>query len=561
MATATRRPHRLAAVIAGVAASWFLRPALAATFPLDNTLTPSIVPAGGELAPPDAQELRHQMGLVSGFAAMGGGWTIIPSLGVYETLNDNVFQAHSPRRADLITTIVPGVTIASHTPRIQLELSYQPNLQIHAKFGSENVLTHQLSAVGEVTLVPDQLFVDIRGLAGVQATAGGVGGVGSVGGPTLAPVSANNFLQTNQAGVTRQSLVQASSFAVSPYLLQRFGDAGTARFGLSLNETSFSQISGFTAAPWATGPDAQRQTGIDENASFQTGNILSRTLYTVSVNAGQSYYTSAGRAGSSDYEQISNRVDYALYHSVVVYVQLGWERIVYTGSSLFNLNGPTWGFGTTLTPSQDTSLTLGYRHQEGSSSFVFNGRYAVSAFTTLTGSYDSGIGTQTGFLTGQLNAATVSSNGSLVSSQTGGTLFASTNALGVQPGLYRFTALSLQSTTVLPRDTITLTISHSTQTPIGSGVRGVATEATTGGVSWTHELSPNLTMSAAAYYSLGTPSGSIRQNSIAAGVSGQYRLSETVSSFARYAYYQRQAASSALSMYQDLFLVGITKQF
>ena len=486
---AVRGPNRIAICLFGAAAGWLAQLSPVAAFPVTDPLNPGIVPAGGELAPPDVQDLQHQMQLLSGFGSAGGGWTILPRVTVEEMLNDNVLEAHSPRRWDLITEVAPGIAVAGDTARITLRLNYQPMLQLYTRTGSQNALSQQLSATGTVTLVPDLLFVDVRGLAGVQAANGGIGGLGTVGQAGLSPITSGGLAQTTQLGLTKQNLVQTSSFAISPYMLYRFGDVGTGRVGVSLSDTSFSRISGFTSAPWPSGGNAQQQTGVEETASFQTGNALSRIRDRVSIDAEQSKLSGQLQGtrqsqffgtgnGNSERDTFDNRVDYALNRTVSVYGDLGWERINYSGSNQLNINGPTWGLGTTLTPDPDTSVTLGYGRQNGTTAFTFDGHYALTARTTLTGSYHNGITTQTGMIRNQLNLAAVSNNGSLVNRQTGAPLFLSNNALGVSPGIYRFSILSLGATTVLARDTITLTLTHTQQTPVGSGTAGSSNAVT-----------------------------------------------------------------------------------
>ena len=456
--------------------------------------------------------------------------------------------------------VAPGIAVAANTSRLQLRLDYQPTLQVYARIGSENSLTHQLSLSGTATLVPDLLFLDVRGLAGVQANYGGVGGIGTLGVGNLGPISAGAVGPTTQLGLTKQNLSQTTSFAVSPYLLHKFGDTGTLRLGVSLSETMVSRLSGFTALPFAGGSDFQRETSADENASFVTGNVFSRLRDTVTLSATQSSYSGIG-AGSSQQESVNNRVDYAFDQSVAPYVWFGWDRLQYSGTDRLGLDGPEWGAGAVFTPNPDTSIDVSYGRLNNSTSFRFNGRYGITARTTLTGSYYSGITTQTGLLRQQLNAAAVSNNGGLVNNQTGGALFQANNALGIAPGIYRFNSLSLGASTVLERDTVSITLGYSEQRAEGSSQLGTSELAKTAGVFWTHLVNPNLSLTANAYLSLGTPSGGAEQNSVAAGLSGNYTLSETVSAFARYAFYGRQSSQAALSMYQDLFIVGLSKQF
>ncbi len=114
------------------------------------------MPLGTELATPDAQDLRHQLQLVNGLTApLGGGWTIMPRIGLQEELTDNVLQAHSPRRFDLVTLLSPGIRIAGDLPRVRLTFDFAPTLSLYARSGNQNALTEQMTGLGNVTLVPD----------------------------------------------------------------------------------------------------------------------------------------------------------------------------------------------------------------------------------------------------------------------------------------------------------------------------------------------------------------------------------------------------------------------
>src|ERR1700749_4818400 len=85
-------------------------------FPLigDDQVVPSTEPAASEV-------LRHQLQMNNGLSApAGGGWTIVPRLDWQEELTDNVLQEHAPRRADLVTFIAPGISLAGDLPRAQV---------------------------------------------------------------------------------------------------------------------------------------------------------------------------------------------------------------------------------------------------------------------------------------------------------------------------------------------------------------------------------------------------------------------------------------------------------
>jgi uncharacterized protein (PEP-CTERM system associated) len=532
-------------------------------FPATDQSNPPLVPTGADLAAPDVQDLQHQMGLASGFAGLGteGGWTILPRVTAEEQLTDNVFEVRSPRQWDLTTVLSPGIAVLGDTSRVQLRLNYAPTLEIHVEAGNQNVLAQQLAAVGTVTFIPDLFFVDVRALAGVQATNGGLGGLGGLGQPGAGPVTASSVASQTEQGLSKENRAQTTVVSISPYLLDRFGDFGTAKVGLSLTQSSTSQLKGFAPIPLVSqGTNSESQTGLEEYGQVQTGDQFTVFRDTASLDLRQ---TTASGTGSnySSRETANNRVDYEISRSIDIYGEAGWENISFSGANAVHINGPTWGVGTVLTPNADSQLTVGYGRHDGGDSFNFSGRYAVTPRTTLTGSFNNGVGTQLDQLGSQLGQSGVASDGSLVNSETGGPLFVGNNALGISGGVFRFNYLSFNATTILDRDEVALTVAHSEEMQIGRGTTGTSNAVWTGTVSWTRQFTADLKGTATVSYSLGSPTAGEHSNSLLASVGLQYILSETVSTFVRYSFYDRQSDIAGLSFYQDLVLVGITKQF
>ena len=558
-------PFRFPARLLGFgAACWLVQMNAASAFPVNDPTNPSVVPIGRELAAPDARDLQHQMGLLAGFGDAGFGWTILPRISLQEVLNDNVLEVHSPRRWDLISVLSPGVAIQGNTSRVQLRLDYAPTLDLYARTHGQSGIGQQLNSAGTVVLLPEHLFVDVRGVVGVQAANGAIGGYGGLGQGNFGGIG--GATQPDTLGLSRQNRAQTSSFSVSPYALQRFGNFGTGKVGISLNAASSSLVRGFAPLPFEQGPNSQRQTSVEETLQFQTGPQFVRFRDTVAADNRQTQSRGTG-GGNSFNRSISDRLDYAISRTISVYGSLGWEDIHYGGANRFDTRGVTWAIGTTLTPNEDSQISLGYGHQAGIGSVQIDARYALSARTVLTASYSTGVGTQLDQLGNQLDLATVGNNGDLLNGQTGGPLFVGNNALGITPGVYRTTRALLSAHTVLARDAFTLTLSSTQSEQVGATnaatntVRGAKNAVQAVQVVWDHTLNEDLSATASASYSIGSPQAGFYARSLALGLSLQYRVSETVSSFVRYSFFDRQANVTALSLYQNLVILGVTKQF
>ncbi len=565
-------------------AGWLVHAGGAAAFPLiepTNADTGAAASGAGgtELAAPDAQDLRHQLQLANGLAApAGGGWTIVPRLDVQEALNDNVFQVASPRRIDLTTYISPGIAIAGETSHLQLMVNYSPTLEMFMVNGSQNALTQQLNAVGLLTLVPDRLYVDLRAIAGVQATNGLLGGYGTLGSAGPAAITAGGVggVIGNGLGLTKADRTETVSAGISPYVVGRVGSYGDYRIGASLDVSHQANANGFAVLPFGgSGTAPQTLVTTQEVAHFGSGDYLTTlqdsldlNLTQSNANYDQSNNTTLAAAllnnsTASQSETISDQLTWHYNQTIALFASLGWEVIRYSGSNGLNINDATWSVGTTLTPNPDSYLTVSYGHLQGGDSLTMNGHYLVTARTVVSASYASTIGTQLQNLQRQLDLATASGNGGLVNGQTGGTLFNSNNLLNVQPGVYRFNTFSLNTSTTLDRDNISLGISYTKQAGIGSGqFSGTTTTGENATAQWIHSLTPVMTLSGAVSYSRQdyAHGGGLVQ-SVAAGAVLQYILTETLSTSLRYVFSNQMSAVPGQSMYQDLLIAGFTKQF
>lgn len=546
----------------------------ASAFPQFDPNNPA-VPVGTALPEADAKDLRRQLEIVNGItkAGGGGGWIVLPRLSVQEMFTDNVLQVNSPRRWDLATIASPGVTVIGDTARVQVRLDYAPALALYARTGSQNALTHQLNSTGLVTLVPERAFVDVRALAGVQSLNGGVAGLGGIGASGIGPVTAGSFVGQpgNTLGISKQNLVQTTSASVSPYLLSRFGDYGTGKLGAGVNVSRFSSVSGFSAPPWPTGTsNAQTQVTTEQVGNFTSGEILGRLQNSVNVYLSQtstsavngSSFGSVG-ATTSSRETVSNQLAYALSRSMTIFGSLGYENIQYNGGAAQKISGMTWNVGGTLHPNPDSHITLSYGRQEGADAFAADASYAVTARTSLTIAYSNQLGTQLQNLQRQLDFATVNSGGSLVSGATGGPLFVGNNALGVQPGLYRFENFTATAQTLLDRDQIILGLAYSAQTGTGANaIQANASTVKTASLQWLRQLRPDLSMSTYFAYSLQTGGAYTGNNpSLAASAALQYTFNESLTGIARYTYFERTSSNPTLNLNQSLVILGLTKQF
>ena len=562
--------------LAAGALACFAEPAGA--FPYIDTTGQGTTSGSSRLSAPDSQDLTHQLQLSNGLAAPGagrGGWTIQPRVTVQEALTDNVLQVHSPMRWDLTTVLSPGISITGATQRLQVRLDYAPVLIVNARTGSQNALNQQLNATASVTVIPEFAFIDLRAVSGIQSLRGAAGAGGTIGagdGGSLTAGTRTGIGNAGVAGSSQQSTVQTASIGISPYLVQRFGDYGTARLGYSLNMSQISPATGFQYIPFPTGTASQRLVTNEQTAQFRSGSFLNDFQDTIDIDFSQS--TSSGRntaigsflgnsSVASNRQIFNNTLSYAVNRALTVTVSVGHENINYTGSTLAPINDVTWSVGGTYTPNPNSSITISYGHQLGTEALSFNGHLQLTPRTSISASYSDTLGTQLENLQNQLNQGVVGANGGFVNGQTGGQLFGSTNNAPVQPGIYHFKSLTATATTQLNRDTVSLTLNASTQTSAGgtAAFQGVSSKTNGVVIQWTRDLRPDMRLSTAASYNVNTGGFTGNGQSIAFNTSLIYTLTDSVSASARYSFFKNTSQNAQFSLFEDIFVVGITKQF
>jgi Putative beta-barrel porin 2 len=570
--------------------------------PTNADTTPGAAPVGAEMQGPDVAGLRNQLRLVNpGAAGNPSAWTIVPRLTLQEMLTDNVYEVSSPRKFDAVTVVAPGIAILADTARLRLNLDYQPNVLIHAINGNLNVVTQQLNATGIVTVVPEFAYIDVRALSGVQSRFGALAGAGTLGQPgaALAPAQGANVAAYGaNLGLNRQNAVQTTSLGISPYILGQLGDYGSYKLGVSADVSRSSNIHGIAATPFPTGGTGSTQLfSTEEIAHYTSGEFLTKFQYALDIDASQSrtqgYSTNViigttpatipGQSFSSERETINNQLAYAVSHNLSLLASAGLQEIHYSGGAAPPISGPIWNVGFTYSPGPESSITVTYGHQYGQNSIQASGYFAVGGRSAVTLSYTNSVGTQLENLQNQVNNGVVGTGGVFIDARTGGPALIAQNSLGVQNGVFRFKTFNASWTTTAPRDTFQATLTVSDQTTLTAGpafivvgvdaatgtqfvipsptASGQSTDVATASLYWSHELAPDLQFSATAAYSFIRRSGGLNDSSISTAIGVQYLLSPTTTLTGRYAFFDRISKLPGYSLYQNILLVGITRQF
>jgi uncharacterized protein (PEP-CTERM system associated) len=565
---ATALPRRsVACLTAAVAVCWMAGNERASAFPDTGYPYPgsSLVPVTTPGAPTDVQHHIAGGPAVEPPGPPEPGWTILPRIDVSEAFNDNIFLRHINRRSYFKTYIPPGTNRAGNTPSVQTRIYYAPTGVIYASHGSQDLIAQNLNGFATVTVVPDAFYVDLRGYAAVLPTFGGLpnssGGFGITQGSGIG--------QSTSPFLTRNNATQTETFSVAPYVVHRFGSFGTFKAGYSYSYSAFSQLSGFTAFPLSTSDANGSLNTHNEVLQFTSGEDFGRFRELI-LATGTQFQGSGVTSGAYQYI-LTNQLGYAITPEVVIFGEVGVEDIHFSGTPTTNIQDFVWAVGAQWTPNPDSIITVGYGHKYGTESALLNASYALTARTRIYGQYQTGLGTDLTQLQSFASNTSVDPFGNSVDQTTGAPIGLTNGALRVSGNnnLYQTKTFTGGATVSLDRDQFTLQASWQDRKIMATTNRFGASSSSgySALVGWTHQLNPDTVSN--LYFSYGRQNG----NQFFAGLGGEvedtyavqaavrHNFTETLSGIAQYTYTDRVANIPGLSFTQNVFLLGLSKQF
>lgn len=525
-------------------------------FPGNGPFVNPFPAAPQEAQPPD---FRYQSNFPPGIGVLPTpGFTVVPRISAYEEFNDNIFQSETDRRYDFITLISPGIAISGDTPRINLKLNYNPVFRVYARTSSQDSVGQQLLANLDATVIPDQFFVRAHAFADEVPTGGGFGGL-NFGVPTIGSSGFGNAALSQN----RNNLSQVVSTQLFPYMVHRFGDFGTGRAGINLRQSYASQTSG-TLLNSPNGPAARSYTG-EAIAQFLSGPQFGRYVDLFTLDASVSSGTGVQKSASK--EAISNRLGYVVTRQVLVYGELGAEHISFPNAvPNQEVTDAIWGLGVTLDPNPDSQIVLSYGHRDGITGFQGSARYALSPRTVLTARYTTGLTTDLQQIASELAVTGVNQEGNPINLETGAPISILNALTGINNNVFQNHSLVVTATTLLDRDTLALSLQHQNRVAVASSPGtppSVNDSSTTGTVTWRHEISERASLTNSVSYGTRQLASTPPQNERFATASAQFRyqFSDKLSGTMIYHFFDRWSNVPGVSMYENIFLVGVTKTF
>lgn len=417
----------------------------------------------------------------------GRRWTVVPSIGLQLLGTDNVFQTSNNRRSDLITTITPALMAAADTPRFQGVMNYAPNIQIYADTPNQNRVDHRFNGQGLATVVPDLLYLDVRGASATQTITGG-------------------FAPESTVIANRGNQIQTTSLQISPYLTHRFGDMLTVQAGYGFQyvdqSTNAGQNQAVTTVNGLPAFVAQHFTAHEVYAVGRTGPDLGRLA--LEGRLFNTQYIGTGVLDGAYRRSASVEARYALVRGLSALVEGGYEQQRYAGTPGLHIDGPIWSVGMRVDFSAESYLVAKYGRHDGFNSATLRASLSLGGRTRLAANYEERLSTSAMRAGDLLSTTTLDELGNPIDLATGlpsvqpfGSSF-----LGVQNSLVRLRLASAAIVQNWPRDTIAFGFSYQEQRPISvaTGTAAFEQRGTSGTITWAHELTPRTMATAYLQY-------------------------------------------------------------
>jgi hypothetical protein len=420
-------------------------------------------------------------------------FSILPSLTAQGAYTDNLFNSATNKQSDFYVTIIPTITAAADTSRLVGAITYAPRIRFYADESSQNRIDQFLRAQGTATLVEDRLFLQASAVGDAQSVFGDFPGA--------------------EVGDSTQNQIQTTSYQISPYYIQRFGDIAQARVGYVFRQTIQS------------GDDAFAQGA--SQPFFTSTDFISNQVY-ASLNSGESWgrfgwglnASATEFSGSGIYDGAYNRLvvaqlRYALTREFAVVLDGGWQRSFYNGVTPFRVDAPVWAVGFRYAPDETGFLTVRYGQYDDAPALFVLGALDIGVRTRLFVTA-SQIVTNSALLSGNiLSSMRVDALGNLVESGTGvpAAIAFGTPLQAQQSGLFRTQRASVGVSQTWARDTVSLALTRSEQDPVAvaAGTTAFKQDSTSVSVGWTHALEPGMNLTTGGRYGVTESEGFGRQ--------------------------------------------------
>ncbi len=293
-----------------------------------SVITPIATPSGQNVpGAATVPNLGTRIESASEEPATTRAWTIVPRIGLTETLTDNINLTSTDKQSGLISKLSPGIRINARTARLKMFLGYQLDAIAYSTGNNGNQVQNYLNAFGTLEAIDNWLFLDFGGQISQQVI--------------------NQFGQQSSSNIySTGNTTETSTFFFSPFIRGQLGGSADyyLRYNSSVTNSKDSALSDVTISQWLG--------QIKGNTTFQNLNwAIDGSQQDTNYSQGRDYNDSRIRA----------LLIYRLFPEFRISGSGGYESNNY--QSLDNEGENTYGAGFDWTPTERTRASGFWEHR------------------------------------------------------------------------------------------------------------------------------------------------------------------------------------------------------
>jgi uncharacterized protein (PEP-CTERM system associated) len=484
--------------------------------------------------------------------------------GIDEVATDNVAEADTDRKADLMSIFSLGTSISADTQLLSGTIAGTGTYQRNIVDTSENQFAGYGYANARATLIPDNLFINLNGSADDVARLGGV-------------------LENSLAQSANNTHVYTA--AASPVLTFEVHGIGNNSLSYQIARTWFTNNTGAIEEPGLSVGNLTPSTEQELSEDFRMpGTMLARlkTDLVLSASLDDTGSVVSGNLSQRTGEMIN---EYEITRSSSLIGGAGYEDLRDTEVPMASGQGVVWDAGIRLRPNVDSSFLLVYGHHDLNSDFAGELEWRVTPFTDFYARYSDSFGTVQQSLVGNTTGSLLGSDGAVTDivydqnpvvgvldeqmlsaypgedtslAALGVPLGISNNSSPLQSGIMRIKTLSGSARYSADDGPVVLT-AYDVQDISFTPLEFPSSTTEGGNVSWSPALSEQLSGLATVNYS--HELGGAPADVYGAGVGLTFLTSASWSISIRYDFIWREAPVHGAEYTQDLLTLGVHKSF
>ena len=257
-------------------------------------------------------------------SAARAGWSIVPDIGIRETLTDNLHLSNTDRRTELITELSPRLRLSSNTGRVRGYIDYSLTGLVYARESSSSTVQQSLRATGNVEAIEKWAYID----ASASISQQNISALGT---------------RTTDSSLPNDNRTEVASVRLSPYVRGRLGGFAEYEARVSYEATNSKHSN---ADSRSTGASLHLGSGA---ASF------ARLGWAVDYSH-QAVDFGANAAGSNVIDRLVGSLRLAATPELRLTARAGRESNDYAAPN--NGSALTWGWSAAWRPSERTTLDL-----------------------------------------------------------------------------------------------------------------------------------------------------------------------------------------------------------